>query len=126
MYGDQHPADALQGMGMILESLRQPVINGYLIAGSIVGPGGLQLIKVQCLPNLPTCGLRWSIQGMVCMLQFIPRPNRPNLLMQELVQVESLAQVGVQLLLFTLGLEFRWVRRLLTLRATHDLCHHEI
>ena len=26
--------------------------------------------------------------------------------MQELVQVESLAQVGVQLLLFTLGLEF--------------------
>lgn len=31
---------------MILESLRQPVINGYLIAGSIVGPGGLQLIKV--------------------------------------------------------------------------------
>lgn len=31
---------------MILESLHQPVINGYLIAGSIVGPGGLQLIKV--------------------------------------------------------------------------------
>lgn len=26
--------------------------------------------------------------------------------MQELVQVESLAQLGVQLLLFTLGLEF--------------------
>mmetsp|Transcript_4045 Transcript_4045/g.11724 ORF Transcript_4045/g.11724 Transcript_4045/m.11724 type:complete len:673 (-) Transcript_4045:1075-3093(-) len=57
------------GMGMVLETLRQPVINGYLIAGSIVGPGGLQMIK-------------------------------------ELVQVESLAQVGVQLLLFTLGLEF--------------------
>ena len=33
--------------------------------------------------------------------------------MQELVQVESLAQVGVQLLLFTLGLEFRWVLCLL-------------
>ena len=32
---------------MVLESLRQPVINGYLIAGSIVGPGGLQLVKVQ-------------------------------------------------------------------------------
>ena len=28
------------------------------------------------------------------------------IIMQELVQVESLAQVGVQLLLFTLGLEF--------------------
>jgi Kef-type K+ transport system membrane component KefB len=39
-------ASLMQGMGMILESLRQPVINGYLIAGSIVGPGGLQLIKV--------------------------------------------------------------------------------
>lgn len=33
-------------MGMALEALHQPVINGYLIAGSIVGPGGLQLIKV--------------------------------------------------------------------------------
>lgn len=33
-------------MGMLLEAVKQPVINGYLIAGSIVGPGGLQLIKV--------------------------------------------------------------------------------
>ncbi|KAK9819825.1 hypothetical protein WJX72_002802 [[Myrmecia] bisecta] len=55
--------------GMALEAVKQPVINGYFIAGSIVGPGGFKLIK-------------------------------------ELVQVESLAQVGVQLLLFTLGLEF--------------------
>lgn len=36
---------------MVLESLRQPVINGYLIAGSIVGPGGLQLVKVPLLPT---------------------------------------------------------------------------
>ncbi len=43
-------AGVVQGMGMILESLRQPVINGYLIAGSIVGPGGLQLIKVDKFP----------------------------------------------------------------------------
>lgn len=55
--------------GMALEAVKQPVINGYFIAGSLVGPGGAGLIK-------------------------------------ELVQVESLAQVGVQLLLFTLGLEF--------------------
>ncbi|CAK0783762.1 hypothetical protein CVIRNUC_006962 [Coccomyxa viridis] len=55
--------------GMAMEALRQPVINGYFIAGSVVGPGGLKLVK-------------------------------------ELVQVESLAQLGVQLLLFTLGLEF--------------------
>ncbi len=32
--------------GMLLESLKQPVINGYFIAGSVVGPGGLKLIKV--------------------------------------------------------------------------------
>ena len=31
---------------MVLESLKQPVINGYLIAGSLVGPGGLKLVKV--------------------------------------------------------------------------------
>lgn len=30
---------------MVFESLKQPVINGYLVAGAIVGPGGLQLIK---------------------------------------------------------------------------------
>lgn len=32
--------------GMIMEALRQPVINGYFIAGSVVGPGGLRLVKV--------------------------------------------------------------------------------
>ncbi|KAK9821251.1 hypothetical protein WJX74_001923 [Apatococcus lobatus] len=55
--------------GWMMEAIKQPVINGYFIAGSFVGPGGIQMVK-------------------------------------ELVQVESLAQLGVQLLLFTLGLEF--------------------
>ena len=32
--------------GALMEALRQPVINGYFIAGSLVGPGGLKLIKV--------------------------------------------------------------------------------
>ena len=32
---------------MVLESLKQPVINGYLIAGSLVGPGGMKLVKVR-------------------------------------------------------------------------------
>jgi hypothetical protein len=35
----------VQVMGMLFESIKQPVINGYLVAGAIVGPGGLQLIK---------------------------------------------------------------------------------
>ncbi len=52
-----------------MELLGQPVINGYFIAGSLVGPGGLGWVK-------------------------------------ELVQVQSVAQLGVSLLLFTLGLEF--------------------
>ncbi|KAL4429184.1 hypothetical protein ABPG77_010163 [Micractinium sp. CCAP 211/92] len=55
--------------GLALSTLGQPAINGYFIAGSLVGPGGLKLIK-------------------------------------EIVQVQSVAQLGVQLLLFTLGLEF--------------------
>ena len=43
--------------GMLLEAVKQPVINGYFIAGSVVGPGGLQLIKArrgracECLPR---------------------------------------------------------------------------
>ena len=32
--------------GMLMEAVKQPVINGYFIAGSFVGPGGLKLIKV--------------------------------------------------------------------------------
>ena len=35
----------MQVMGVVFESIKQPVINGYLVAGAIVGPGGLQLIK---------------------------------------------------------------------------------
>ena len=38
--------------GMILEALKQPVINGFFIAGSIVGPGGFKLIKVRALQCL--------------------------------------------------------------------------
>ena len=37
--------------GMVMEALRQPVINGYFIAGSVVGPGGLRLVKVRAKPN---------------------------------------------------------------------------
>ncbi|GIL84773.1 hypothetical protein Vretimale_14445 [Volvox reticuliferus] len=59
--------------GMLFEAVRQPVINGYLIGGAVVGPGGLNLVN-------------------------------------ELVQVESLAQLGVQLLLFGLGLELSFTK----------------
>ncbi|WP_448560624.1 cation:proton antiporter domain-containing protein [Trichothermofontia sp.] len=55
--------------GILASLLRQPVLLGYLLAGMIVGPAGLGLIK-------------------------------------ELVQVETLAQLGVAFLLFALGVEF--------------------
>jgi Kef-type K+ transport system membrane component KefB len=31
--------------GCVMEALGQPTINGYFIAGSLVGPGGLKLVK---------------------------------------------------------------------------------
>lgn len=55
--------------GLIAALLRQPTLLGYLIAGMIVGPAGLGLIK-------------------------------------EVVQVETLAQLGVAFLLFALGVSF--------------------
>jgi Kef-type K+ transport system membrane component KefB len=55
--------------GMLFAILNQPLITGYLLAGSLIGPGGF---------------------GMVV----------------ELVQVETLAQLGVVFLLFALGIEF--------------------
>jgi CPA2 family monovalent cation:H+ antiporter-2 len=55
--------------GLLASLLRQPILLGYLLAGTIVGPAGLGLIK-------------------------------------ELIQVETLAQLGVAFLLFSLGVEF--------------------
>ncbi|KAL3647417.1 K(+) efflux antiporter 5 [Castilleja foliolosa] len=55
--------------GITFSCLGQPVIVGYLLAGSIIGPGGLNFIN-------------------------------------EMVQVETVAQFGVVFLLFALGLEF--------------------
>lgn len=49
----------------------QPPMVGYLVAGSLCGPGGFGII-------------------------------------QELVQVETIAQLGIMFLLFTLGLEFKF------------------
>lgn len=40
------PSVWMQVAGMALEAVKQPVINGYFIAGSLVGPGGAGLIKV--------------------------------------------------------------------------------
>lgn len=55
--------------GLLGSLLRQPILLGYLLAGTIVGPAGLGLIK-------------------------------------EIIQVETLAQLGVAFLLFSLGVEF--------------------
>ena len=48
--------------GMVLEALRQPVINGFFIAGSVVGPGGFKLIKVCTSPC--ACAMDLMMQCM--------------------------------------------------------------
>jgi Kef-type K+ transport system membrane component KefB len=55
--------------GIVFAMLNQPLITGYLLSGSLIGPGGFGLVV-------------------------------------ELVQVETLAQLGVVFLLFALGIEF--------------------
>ncbi|MED6185562.1 K(+) efflux antiporter 6 [Stylosanthes scabra] len=55
--------------GIAFASIGQPVMTGYLLAGSLIGPGGLSFVN-------------------------------------EMVQVETVAQFGVIFLLFALGLEF--------------------
>ncbi|MBI5154492.1 cation:proton antiporter, partial [Candidatus Poribacteria bacterium] len=60
-------------MGAVLERFRQSAILGYLLAGLIAGPGGLDLIPGE-------------------------------------TAVEVLAELGVALLLFTIGLEFSLAR----------------
>lgn len=54
--------------GQLMAALGQPTINGYFMAGSLLGQGGFGLAK-------------------------------------EIVQLQSISQLGVQFLLFTLGLE---------------------
>lgn len=63
-------------LGVLLERLRQGAIVGYLLAGALLGPGALNVVR--------------NVEA-----------------------VEALAELGVALLLFTIGLEFSW-RRLKT------------
>ena len=44
--------------GLAMASLGQPTINGYFIAGSLVGPGGLKLIKE--IVQVGGWGARWG------------------------------------------------------------------
>lgn len=44
--GPRYKMCFVQTVGWLFEGMGQPVINGYLVAGSAVGPGGLKLIKV--------------------------------------------------------------------------------
>ena len=51
--------------GAFFEAIKQPVLNGYILAGSLVGPDGLALVKelvqveslaqVRLLPCWPAC-----------------------------------------------------------------------
>ena len=114
------PACPAQVLGAVFEAIRQPVINGYLIAGALVGPGGLDMVKVRvkALPpsrvrlccaaarrRRPVVGAAAAAAAAAADARPLPDSTWPAARPQELVQVESLAQLGVQLLLFGLGLE---------------------
>ncbi|RDY07868.1 K(+) efflux antiporter 5, partial [Mucuna pruriens] len=80
--------------GIFFSCLGQPVIVGYLLAGSLIGPGGLKFISemVQLL--------------IVLMLLLGHLPLDSLIFLVTYVQVETVAQFGVVFLLFALGLEF--------------------
>nr|XP_025886972.1 K(+) efflux antiporter 6 isoform X2 [Solanum lycopersicum] len=91
--------------GIAFACAGQPVITGYLLAGSIIGPGGLNIIsemvqKLQhfaLLPVIITSGLKVFL-GCHCFLAMIKHII--------ILMVETVAQFGVIFLLFALGLEF--------------------
>ncbi|AQK82558.1 K(+) efflux antiporter 4 [Zea mays] len=75
--------------GIAFACLGQPVITGYLLAGSIIGPGGFsfvnEMVQVRCFHLCGLLFLMGSLYGL---------------------HVETVAQFGVIFLLFALGLEF--------------------
>ncbi|KAF3635356.1 K(+) efflux antiporter 5 [Capsicum annuum] len=96
--------------GISFSCLGQPVIVGYLLAGSLIGPGGLKFISEM---------VQWSVvqasshflSSVIPLLAAIAVPSKlVCLLFQEvlvlLLMVETVAQFGVVFLLFALGLEF--------------------
>lgn len=49
----------LQVFGLVFEALGQPVINGYLLGGALVGPGGLGAIKELVQASTSACASTW-------------------------------------------------------------------
>ncbi|XP_059315809.1 K(+) efflux antiporter 4-like [Lycium ferocissimum] len=101
--------------GIAFACAGQPIITGYLLAGSIIGPGGLNIISELVQPcKQGSIGLdvqSWgdaALQGMEqskgvlfgfhCFVAMIKHSR--------ILTVETVAQFGVIFLLFALGLEF--------------------
>ncbi len=86
---------------LILKKLKLPSVIGFLIAGALSGTNGLNLHDI--ILHLPT--------GISKILYI----NLPAYIAPPEEEVEILAEVGVALLLFTIGLEFS-IDRLIRLR----------
>ena len=92
----------LQVAGMALEAVKQPVINGYFIAGSLVGPGGAGLIKVTpplpllpLSPALPLCSSSCGsylllLDTYLHALTWVKCPPFPSALHQQAVRISIL------------------------------------
>jgi hypothetical protein len=75
---------------MVLESLKQPVINGYLIAGSLVGPGGMKLVKV-CTGASP----KYFLDSMGSILTAASRVRRSLRVLMSAACASTLQPAGV-------------------------------
>lgn len=79
---------------------------GYIVCGVLLGPSGLNSIKVELYTNFlpvnnyifkPNSGL-----NLLCVLIVLAN----NCVFQSMVQVETLGELGVFFTLFVVGLEF--------------------
>lgn len=81
--------------GWVCALVGLPQMFGYIVCGVLLGPSGLNSIKVKLFDSCSP-GLDSVLQHSSC----------PRLLLQSMVQVETLGEIGVFFTLFVVGLEF--------------------
>ena len=88
-------------LGMAVSWLRAPSLFGYILAGVLLGPSGFNVIKV--LHGLYD---RHTLSLLVLGTMSSHLPPSSTALPQSVVQVETMGEFGVFLIMFVVGLEF--------------------
>lgn len=84
--------------GWICSLVGLPPMFGYIICGVLLGPSGLNSIKVcLCVIAVSVCQIR-LLNTSLCFMSVS--------VLQSMVQVETLGELGVFFTLFVVGLEF--------------------